>query len=164
MARSRFFEVRIAVRDAAEVARARTRVELREQVVAQRRALRLADRAFRVVQVAEDDRARRTGGLAGGDDLSVADAPAFLFRGDPRAGDALQAVGALLHHPAHAHRHFGILLRLEGLGVLLGVLEEIEAPHLVRAVLRAKARADAAVVDLHVEAFRIVHRGADRAD
>ena len=51
------------------------------------------------------------------------------------------------------------------LGVVPVLVEqEVEAPHLVRAVVRAVARADAAVVDHVVQAFRAVRRGADRAD
>ena len=44
------------------------------------------------------------------------------------------------------------------------VVEPVEAAHLVRAVVGAVARADAAVVDLLVEALGAVHRGQHRAD
>ena len=44
------------------------------------------------------------------------------------------------------------------------VLEEVETPHLVGAVVRAIAGADAAVVDHVVEALGAVHRGGDGAD
>ena len=46
--------------------------------------------------------------------------------------------------------------------LVLGITEEIEAPHLVRAVVRTEPRADAAVVDHQVEAGMIVHRGVYR--
>ena len=44
------------------------------------------------------------------------------------------------------------------------VEQEVEPPHLVRAVVRAVARADAAVVDHVVQAFSAVGRGGNRAD
>src|SRR5262249_33476928 len=47
---------------------------------------------------------------------------------------------------------------------LLLVIEEVEAPHLERAVVQAVARADAAVVGHVVQAFRAVAGRADRAD
>ena len=43
------------------------------------------------------------------------------------------------------------------------VLKEVEPAHFVRAVVRAVARADAAVVDHVVQAFAAVHRRADGA-
>src|SRR5207253_7072204 len=112
--------------------------------------------ALRVAQIAEDDGAARARGLACCHHFAVADPAALLFRLDARARNALHAVGAFLHHAAHAHGDFGVELRLERLGAR-GVVEEVEAPHLVRAVLRAEARADAAVVDLDVEALAVMH-------
>src|SRR5689334_18361370 len=60
------------IRHAREVRRARPRVELGEQRVVERRALAPVDLALRIREIAEDDRARRARGLAGGDDLAVA--------------------------------------------------------------------------------------------
>src|SRR5205085_3273941 len=91
------------------------------------------------------------------------DATASLLGVNAGARDALQAVAALLHHAAPSHRHLGVLQRLEALELAVRVLQEVEAPDLVRAVVRAEARADAAVVDLHVEALAVMHRGAHRA-
>ena len=48
--------------------------------------------------------------------------------------------------------------------MIVGVLEEIEPADFVRAIVRAIARADAAVVNLQVQPFVIVERRADRAD
>ena len=58
----------------------------------------------------------------------------------------------------------GLYKQLELRNVPLRVLEEIETPHLVRAVVRAIARADAAVVGHLIDAFRAVRRGFDRTD
>src|SRR6185312_14957832 len=56
-----------------------------------------------------------------------------------------------------AHRF--VLRRL-----LVRVLHEVKTPHLVRAVVGAEPRADATVVYLHVQAFRIVHGRVHRTD
>ncbi|MFO1296576.1 MAG: hypothetical protein U1F25_08925 [Rubrivivax sp.] len=74
--------------------------------------------------------------------------------------DALDAVAALLHHAAPAHGHVGVALRLQRFRRVVGELQEVEAADLVRAVVGTEARADAAVVDLHVEALAVVHRRA----
>ena len=87
-----------------------------------------------------------------------------------RRADALDAVGAFLHHAARAHRDFRILLGAIGLeaeiGVFLtvGVSEEIEAAYLVGTVGLAEPRADAAVVNLQVQPFAVMHRGGHRTD
>ena len=54
----------------------------------------------------------------------------------------------------------GIAQRLEARRRPVLVEQEVEAPHLVGAVVRAVARADAAVVDHVVQAFGAVRRGA----
>ncbi len=71
--------------------------------------------------------------------------------------DALHAVGAFLHDAAAADGHVRIAHELE-LG-RLPVLEEqeVESPHLIGTVIRAVARADAAVVDHVVQAFARVN-------
>ena len=128
----------------------------------ERRALGAVYQACFVIQVSEDDCGRGAGRLAGRDHFAVADAAVLFFRLDARAADALHAVGAFLHHPAHAHGDFRVLLRLQRF-FFCGVIKKIEAAHLVRTVLRAEACADAAVVDLHVQPFAVVHRRLHRA-
>src|SRR5204862_1713102 len=73
--------------------------------------------------------------------------------------DALHAIRAFLHHAAHANGdvrvvthalHFGQLVVIAAARV---IVEEVEAPDLVGAVVRAVARADAAVVGHVIEAF-----------
>src|SRR5581483_678995 len=110
------------------------------------------------------DRLRRTGLRAGRRDFAVAHAAVFLLRRHPRFVDALHAVRALLHDAARTDRDIGIAHRLERRRVVVGVVEEVEAANLVRAVVRAVARADAAVVGHVVQTFAAVRRGANRAD
>src|SRR5207245_1929324 len=73
---------------------------------------------------------------------------------------ALHAVCAFFHDPAAAHADVGIAHHL----VLrrLPVLEEqeVEAPDLIRTIVRAVARAHAAVVDHVIQAFARVVGGA----
>ena len=81
-------------------------------------------------------------------DFAVANLAVFLFRLDLGGVDALHAVGAFFHHAAAAHRDIGVLLQLRGSRVSkIGVLEEIEPAHFVRAIVGAIAGADAAVVN-----------------
>src|SRR5207245_3427857 len=74
------------------------------------------------------------------------------------------AAGAFLHDAAAAYRHFWIASQPQDFGVEIRVGQEIEAPHLVRAVVGTVARADAAVIDHIVEAVTAVHGGRYRAD
>src|SRR5690606_21604791 len=133
--------------------------------VVQRRGLELVDHATGEVEVAEDDRLGRAGRLAGGDDLHVGDAPVLVRGLDAGLGDALRAVRALLHHAAAAHGHVGVVRQRQRRRgrVELRVLQVVETPDLVGAVVRAVARADAAVVDHHVQALGVVDRRAHRA-
>src|SRR6185312_15389842 len=153
----------IAVADQRLVGRPRPRVELAQHRVVQRARLAPGDRAVRIVLIAEDDGLGGACLLAGRHDLAVAD-PAVLPVGDDhcRAG-ALHAVGALLHHAAGADGHLGIpgLARPRVRGA---VVEEIEASDLVRTVVGAEPRADAAVIDHDIDALRIMHCRVHRAD
>ena len=103
----------------------------------------------------------------------------FTFHCDLRLLDPLHAVRALLHDAAHADRDVGVLHHLaRAPGMPLGPeraqveavqlahvpIEEVEAAHLVRAVVRAVPGADAAVVRHDVEPLGVVHGGVDRAD
>src|SRR5262249_61216958 len=107
---------RVRVRERGEVRRARPRAELGEEAVRPLVRASLRDPALRVLDVAEDYRLRRAGLLAGRDDLAVADRPVFLLRRDPGAVDALDAVAALLHDPAAAHRDVGVAQELQAFG------------------------------------------------
>src|SRR4030095_560982 len=152
------------VADGREVGRPRPRLEVREEAVVAHARLHLGDAALGIVLVAEDDRFRGTRGLAGGLDLPVLDLPALVARVGARAVDALHAVRALLHDPAAAHRDVGVAHHLEGGRRPVLVQVEVEPAHLVGTVVRAVARADAAVVDHVVEPLVAVHGGGDGTD
>ena len=100
--------------------------------------------------------------------------------------NALGAIGAFLHDTSHANRHFGIQLQplqivrggllawlvVVGLNlqdatfakrIAVVVVKVVEPSHLVRTVVGAVPRADAAVVHHGVQAFFIVHGGSHRA-
>src|ERR1043165_1090429 len=159
----------VRVAHGGQIPGARPRVQVAEQVVAPLLRVKPGDLAVRVVEVAEDDGLGRAGLLAGRDDVAVLHPLALLLALDLRVLDALDAVAALLHHAARAHADFRVAHHLEVRRVppVSGHRreeEEVEAPNLVRAVVRAVARADAAVVDHLVEALGAVHRGVDGAD
>ena len=157
-------DLRVRVAHGPEVARARLRLQLVEQAVVPVAGLQLRDAALGVVDVAEHDRLRRAGRLAGGHHVAVLHLAALVLGVDAGAADALHAVGALLHDAARAHRDLGVAQHLEGRRLPVLVQQEVEAPHLVGAVVRAVARPHAAVVDHVVQAFVAVHRGRHRAD
>src|ERR1051325_5064914 len=157
-------DFRIRITQRRQVGRARLRVQIGQQAVVTTAALQLCDAALRVVRIAEDDGLRRAHGLTGGDDLAVTYRSALFFGFDLRHLNALYAVGAFLHHTARAHGHFRVTHQLIGWRVEILVEQEVEAPHLVRTVVRAVARPNATVVDHHVQAFRIVHGRVDGTD
>ena len=126
-------------------------------------------------RVARDSRLRRSAGASERRDLC-------FF-------DALHTEGAFLHHAAHANGHVRIFLHLDRVRRALGrqrreiffvdvecahdlsladrslvVIEEIESTHLVGAVVRAKSRADAAVVSHDVETVLAVNGRVDGAN
>ncbi len=152
---------RIRVAHRGEIRGPGSRVEILEQAVVARFLAQLRHPALGVVQVAERDRLRRAGALAGRADVAVPDATIFELGGDAGGRDALRAVRALLHHATAAHRDLGVARHLERLGVPVGVEQEVEPPHLVRAVVRAVARAHAAVVDHVVQPLLVVDRRRD---
>src|SRR6185437_16306703 len=103
-------------------------------------------RAVWRVEIAKDNGIGRARLLAGRLELSLLNAPILFFRRDARAADALDAIRALLHHPAPAHRHVGVVHRFITRRLVIRVPQEIESPHLIRAVVGTKSRADAAIV------------------
>ena len=155
----------------------RSGIQLRvEQPVGARQGLQFRHAAVRVVQVAEHNGLGRTALLAGGLNFAVVEgAVAFALRRDPRVFDPLDAVGAFFHDAAHPHRHLRVLLHPEQLGKRLAeevgfverfehaaiVVEEVEAAHFVGTVVGTIARAHAAVVGHHVEAFLAVRGRGD---
>src|SRR5256714_10534234 len=154
----------IQILDRAQVSRARLGAEFGQQLVVALLRLEFGDAAVGVVHVAEDDGLRRARLGAGSLNLAIAHPSPLALAIDLGALDALYAVGAFLHHAATADRDFGVAQQLQRLCVEILVEQEVEAPHLVRAVVRAVARADAAVINHVVETFGAMHRRADRAD
>src|SRR5207249_3354095 len=110
-------------------------VQLAEQREIQRLGLERGHLAGGVVEVTEDDRVGWTGRLAGGYDLAVANGAALLLGLDAGPVDALDAVGALLHDAAGADRDVRVAQQAEAVGGVVGVLEEVEAAHLVGTVV-----------------------------
>src|SRR6266702_2640862 len=138
------------------------RAEVFEQLEAARAAGQPRHPAAGVGQVAEDHRLGRTGLGAGRLHLAVTNLPFFylgLFLG---AADALDAEAALLHHPPAAHGNVRRKLVVQRFGPLVRI--KVEDPHRVGAVVAAIARTDATVIDLAVQAVRVVVAGVDRAD
>src|SRR2546430_5673506 len=116
--------LRVGVADGREVRRPGAGVELPEEGVVALVGLQASDPARRVVDVAEDDGLGRTDRLAGGHDLAVADWSVLLLGGDAADVDALDAVGALLHHAPAPYGHVRIAEELQARGPPAPGLEE----------------------------------------
>src|SRR5215831_16739064 len=128
------FEFRIQVQNFSEVAGPRTGVLVGDYLVHPLVLVQLRHLAGLVVEIAEGDDLRRAGLLASRDDFAIADRAILLVRFDLGCVNALHAVAALLHHAARTHRNVGVAHELQALGLVIGVEQEIETPHLVRAV------------------------------
>src|SRR3989441_11444834 len=131
----RLFDFRVRVAHGSQIGSARPGVQFAQQSVVARLSLKSGDAALRVVEVAENDGLGRTGLLASGLNLPVAHQSDFFFGLDTRGVNALHAVSALLHDPAAAHGHVGVAHQLQAGRLPIRVLEEIEPPYLVRAVV-----------------------------
>src|SRR5580700_9120937 len=162
--RSCLFHLRIRIAHRCQVRGARPRVQLTENRVIALLRLQLGDAAVRVVGVAENDGLGRARRLARGHDFAVGNRAVLLFGLDARVVYTLHAVRALFHDAAAAHSDFGIALQLERRRLPVLETEEVESTHLVRAVIRAIPRADAAVVHHVIQAFGTVHRRAHWAN
>src|SRR5712671_3963304 len=145
-------------------------VELFEYVVRPRILGELRYRPALVGRVTEHDRARRTSRGASRRELVRFERPLLCRGAIFRLANSLDAEGALLHHALSAYGHIRIQLPVERLGerVLrtcrLAVAEPVEVANLVRTVVGAVARADAAVVDLHIEPIGRMIGRINRAD
>src|SRR6202041_190302 len=114
--------------------------------------------------ISEHNRFGRAGALARRNDLAVADQAIFFLGPDLGSIDSLHAVGALLHHSAAAHGDVRIAHAVQARRLVIRVEIEVEPADLVRTVVGAIPRADAAVVGHVVQALGVVRGGADRAD
>src|SRR5690348_2098789 len=148
----------------------RAGAEMAKQFVVTGTAFKPADRGIFLLKIAERDRIRGAGVLARRLDFIDPDGAVLALGEAASSADALDAIGALLHDAARAHRYLGVLLPAIGfkaeVGVFLtvGVSEEIEATHFVWTVRFAEPGADASVVNLQIEPFAIVHGGRNRTD
>src|SRR5438270_13260051 len=140
------------------------RAQLVQQIVAPRIGVQLGHARIRIVERTERDRLRRAPLLARGLELAVPDQALLDARVDALALDALHAVRALFHDAAAAHGDVGVHAHPAGAAHVAVVLEEVETAHLVRAVVAAIPRADAAVIGHLVQSLVAVDGGVDRAD
>src|SRR3954471_1600274 len=150
--------------DLREVHRARPRAELVEHRVVAVLAAPLHVERLVMVEPPELDRPGRARLLARRHHLAGADVAPLLARGDVGGADPLHAVRALLHHAAAADGDARVVLELPRARRPFGEVEPVEPPDLVRAVVRAEPRADAAVVDHLVEPVGAVLGRVDRTD
>src|SRR5215472_297047 len=158
------FEFRIRIQNFGEVAGARTRVLVGDDLVHALVFVQFRHLARLVVEVAEGDHLRRARLLAGCNDLAIANRAGLLVGFNLRRVDALHEVAALLHDAARSNGDVRIAHRLQALGLEIGVEQEVEAPHLVWAVVGAVAGAHATVVNHRIEAFGRMYRCADRTN
>src|SRR6185437_13260032 len=120
----------IRIADVGEECASRARVQFPKQREVRRLALPLRNLAVRIVQIAEHDRVRRAGSLAGRDNFTVLHFAVFLLRHDLCVVDALHAVRALFHDAAAANRDIGIALQLDAFGFPIGIEQEVKAANL----------------------------------
>ncbi len=157
----------LELRNLREIGGSRPRVQFSKQTVIQWRGAHLRHAAVCIIDVAEHDCLGRTSLRACWRDLTIANGAIGFLRVNLHRVDPLNAVGAFLHHAAAAHGDVRIAHQLARgrLLELVGVVfQKIEPPHFVRAVIRAIARADAAVVNHLIEALTAVHGRGDGAD
>src|ERR1700683_4706639 len=91
-------DLRVRIAQAAQIGGARTHVQVFQQAVIARLRFELRHAALGIVDIAENDGLRGTRLSAGWGDFAVSDAPVLLLAFDFRRTDALDAIGALLHH------------------------------------------------------------------
>src|SRR5207237_5025262 len=96
--------------------------------------------------------------------LTVTDAAVLQLGSDPCPINPLQTISAFFHDTSRTHSHIRILHQLFGSGESTVEFEKIEAPDLVRAIVRAVTRPDAPVINLQIQSFIIMHRRANRAN
>ena len=121
--------------------------------------------------------------MTGRFNLTVSNFTVFFMRLDTRRIDALNTIRAFFHDTARTDGHIRIAHGLQAFGVNVRLLRvvhhlsvatapegrtsviiKVEAAHFLRAVVRAIAGADTAVVHHVVQALGGVHGRADRAD
>src|SRR6476661_5458879 len=134
-------------------------------------SLHLGNAAVWIFKIAEYDCLRRAGLLARGLYLAIGQFAFSLQRNILGQLDPLYAHAAFFHHAARTHRDIWVqnhaperALHVEIELRIFRVVVPIEAAHLVRAIIRTVARANAAVVNLLVEPLRTGAGGQHRTD
>src|SRR5690606_32203003 len=150
--------------NAGEVGRAWLGVELAEQCVTPRVLLAPANLAAWIVDVAKNDCPSWAGLLTSRHHIAVANWPFVHSRRNTRCTDPLHTIGAFLDHASPACSDVRIMDLVRSLGRPLVIVEPIETPNFVGAVVRACPRADTPAVDHLIEPFAGVHRRVHRAN
>src|SRR2546428_2576487 len=145
-----------------EIIDVRLRAQLGEQFRGTIGARQARNFAIGIIQVAEDHGLGRAGLNAGGIEPAILEVAFFALGLNLRGADALHAEGAFFHDAHAAHGDIGIQLQMKRLLPLR--IEKIQEAHSIRAGVGAEARADAAVIDLRVQAFGRVITGKSGAD
>src|SRR5438046_27518 len=160
----------LRVADLFQISDIRTCSQVFQHLVMTLRPAQLRGLAVGVFQISKHDGFRGASLLASRLDFAIHQLSLALQRNVLGKLDSLHAQAALFHHAPGAHNHIRVqnqaaqrAIHVEIEGVVFGVVVPVEAPHLVRAVVGAVARADAAVVDLLVNAFRTGSSGKHRA-
>src|SRR5262245_24478621 len=160
----RFTQFRVGVAQVRQVCRARPGVQLRQQPVIERCRFEVRHPAGWIVDITKNNRPRWTGGLTGGDYLTITDGAVFELGLNAGSADTLHTVRAFFHNAAGTHRDLGIVQQLQARRVIVGILQKVKASYLIRTVVGAVARANTAVVDHVVEPFLIMHGSVRWAD
>src|SRR5882724_10009886 len=124
---------RVSADDLAEIGDRGPCPDLLQDVVRPRRMRQLGRPALFVLQIAERDRLRRTRLLARRLDVPVPNRALLVLRPVFAGDDPLHAHRAFFHHAELAHGDVRVQLHLERRREL--VLEPVEAPYVVRAVV-----------------------------
>src|SRR5579862_3292451 len=135
------FQFRIRVPNVGQVRGAGPRVQIAQQAVVPRLRFQFRNPAVGIINVAENNRIRRTRLLARGLQFAVLNLALFALGINAMLVDALYAVSTLFHDAAAAHGHVRIAhhLVLRSLPVL--EQQKIKPPHFVGTVVRAVAGA-----------------------
>src|ERR1017187_3659745 len=130
-----FLDLRVRIPQTAQISGAGPRIQFFQQTVVASLGFELRYTALGIVDIAEHDGLCRAGLRASGRDFAIGDAAVLLFGFNLDGVNALNAVGAFFHHAAAAYGDVRIADALEALCIPIRIQQEIEAPHLVRAVI-----------------------------
>src|SRR5690625_3280091 len=135
-------------------------IQLAQDLVSPAGGSDTSDPRVRILDIAEDDRVRRTGLRARGHDLAIHHATILELRISLGTTDPLHAEGALLHDTFLADQNIWVQLPVQWHRALLGV--PVVVTDLVRALDSTVKGADTSVVELGIQSIRGVIRSVDR--